>query len=188
MYLTGLFFVAPHLELHSSQAHHYSEIRNVILSAKCRRHVWVDFHPLFFLSGHRHIHHQVSRNGSWESWCMTLLHPEIKAWFGSFAQGCRRTCLHGKLRWHPLGPRKLLLLRASHVTTCHRSNNSESKLIIFHNYVLQWRELTQNLKSCFPKNVNNSKSISYQFCTLRNWPHPAVWIVSFVRKETTHEL
>ena len=42
------------------------------------------------------------------------------------------------------------------------------------NYVLQWRELTQNLKSCFPKNLNNGKSISYQFCTLQNWPHPAV--------------
>ena len=42
------------------------------------------------------------------------------------------------------------------------------------NYVLQRRELTQNLKSCFPKNLNNSKSISYQFCTLQNWPHPAV--------------
>ena len=37
-------------------------------------------------------------------------------------------------------------------------------------YVSQWRELTQNLKSCFPKNINNFKSISYQFCTLRNWP------------------
>ena len=39
------------------------------------------------------------------------------------------------------------------------------------NYVLQWRESTQNLKYCFPKNINNCKSISYQFCTLRNWPH-----------------
>ena len=31
-----------------------------------------------------------------------LLHPEIKIWFGSFAQGCRRTCFNGKLRWCPL--------------------------------------------------------------------------------------
>ena len=31
------------------------------------------------------------------------------------------------------------------------------------NYVLQGRDLTQNKKSCFPKNVNNCKSISHQF-------------------------
>ena len=36
------------------------------------------------------------------------------------------------------------------------------------NYVLQRRELTQNLKSCFLKIIKNCKSISYQFCI---WHH-----------------
>lgn len=46
-------------------------------------------------------------------------------------------------------------------------DNSDGKI---KSYVLQRKGLTQNSKSCFPKNLNNFKSISYQFCTLRNWP------------------
>ena len=46
-------------------------------------------------------------------WCVTLLHPEIKTWFSSFSQGCRRTCFHGKLRCRPLGCPIVILTTAT---------------------------------------------------------------------------